>query len=143
MWDKPFPLWLSSSYVWFFITKLGRRIIGSKSVGAIKIHNSWKDKGISGDLLKSFWRRLWVLDTLEKIKVWLCLLSHKAVHIGKWLSSRVVRLAVSYVRMLWNQSLNVSRIVHRRLAFAVEASKSRQLAVWMGTLYGVPYRVLP
>ena len=44
-------------------TKLGRCIIGSKSVGrVVKIHNSWKDKGISDDVMKSFWRRLWALD---------------------------------------------------------------------------------
>ena len=60
---------------------------GSKMVGAVMIHNSWKDKGISNDNLQSFWTRLWALDTLEKIKAWLWLLSHKAVPIGEWLSS--------------------------------------------------------
>ena len=66
---------------------LRRPIIDSNAVGAITIRNSWKDKGISGDDLKSFWRRKWALDMLEKIKAWLWLLSHKAVHVGKWLSS--------------------------------------------------------
>ena len=51
-------------------TNLGRCIVGFNLVGAVTIRNSWKDKGISDDLLKSFWRRLWALDTSEKIKVW-------------------------------------------------------------------------
>ena len=63
-------------------------ISGSRSVGDVMIHNSSKDKGILDDLLKSFWRRLWALDMLEKIKVWLWLLSHKVVPVGKWLGSR-------------------------------------------------------
>ena len=46
-----------------------------------------RNKGISDDDLKSFRTRLWALDMLEKIKVWLWLLSHKAVHVGEWLSS--------------------------------------------------------
>ena len=37
---------------------LGRQIIGSKSMGATQTRNSWRDKGIPDDLLKSFWRRL-------------------------------------------------------------------------------------
>ena len=41
-----------------YTTKLGRQIIGSKSMGVALTRNSWKDKGISDDLLKSFWRRL-------------------------------------------------------------------------------------
>ena len=69
-------------------TKLGRRIIGSKTVGAGMIRNRWKDKGISDDDLKAFWRRLWALDMPEKIKAWWWLLSHKAVPVGEWLSSR-------------------------------------------------------
>ena len=49
----------------------------------------WLTPGrISGDLLKSFWRRLWALDMPEKIKVWLWLLSHKAVLVGEKLGSR-------------------------------------------------------
>ena len=56
-------------------------------MGVVHTGNSWKDKGISHDFPKSFWRRLWVLDTLEKIKVWLWLLSHKAVSVGEWLGS--------------------------------------------------------
>ena len=52
------------------------------------IRNSWKDKGISDDLMKSFWRRLWALDMPEKIKVWLWLLSHKSIPIEEWLSFR-------------------------------------------------------
>ena len=35
-------------------TKLRRPIIDSNAVGAIMIYNSWKDKGISNDDLKSF-----------------------------------------------------------------------------------------
>ena len=46
-------------------TKLGRHIIGSKMVGVVMIRNSWKDKGISDDDLRSFWRRLWALDMPE------------------------------------------------------------------------------
>ena len=56
-------------------------------MGVATIRNSWKDKGILDDLLESFWRRLSTLDTLEKIKVWMWLLSHKAVPIGEWLGS--------------------------------------------------------
>ena len=63
-------------------TKLGRCSLGSNPVGVVTIRNGWKNKGVSDDLLKSFWRRLYVLDTLEKIKVWLCLLSHKEVLVG-------------------------------------------------------------
>ena len=37
-----------------YTTKLGRQIIGSKSMGAALIRNTWRDKGISDDLLKSF-----------------------------------------------------------------------------------------
>ena len=35
-------------------TKLRRCTLGSKLVGVVMIRNSWKDKGISDDLLKSF-----------------------------------------------------------------------------------------
>ena len=63
-------------------------MIGSKLVGIVKTRNSWKDKGLLHDFLKSFWRKLWVLDTPKKIKVWLWLLSHKAVPVGEWWSSR-------------------------------------------------------
>ena len=69
-------------------TKVGKRIIGSKVVGVVMIRNSWKDKGISNDDLRSFWRRLWALDTPKILKPWLWLLSHKAVPVGEWLSSR-------------------------------------------------------
>ena len=58
-------------------------------MSVVRIRNSKKDKGISDDLLKLFWRRLWALDTPKKIKVWLLLLSHKALPVGEWLGSRV------------------------------------------------------
>ena len=48
-------------------------------MGVAQTNNSWKDKDISYDLLKSFWRRLWALDMLEKIKIWFWILSHKAI----------------------------------------------------------------
>ena len=57
-------------------------------MGVVKIHNSWKDKGISNDLLNLFWMRVWALDRPEKIKVWLWLLRHKVVFVGEWSSSR-------------------------------------------------------
>ena len=50
--------------------------------------NSWRDKGISYDWLKSFWRRLWALDMPKKIKVWLWLLSHKTIPIREWMRCR-------------------------------------------------------
>ena len=71
-----------------YSTKLGRRTIGSKSVGVVQTRNNLKDKGISNDFMKSFQRRLWALDMLEKIKAWLWHLTHNAVPIGEWLSSR-------------------------------------------------------
>ena len=74
--------------VFYYSTKLGRQIIGSKSVGADQTCNCWRDKGISYDLLKSFWRRLWASDMPEKIKVWFWLLSHKAIPVGEWMRSR-------------------------------------------------------
>ena len=57
-------------------------------MGVALTRNSWKDKGISDDLLKSFWRRLWAFDMPEKIKLWWWLLSHKAVPVGEWLRCR-------------------------------------------------------
>ena len=57
-------------------------------MGVAQTRNSWRDKGISGDLLKSFWRRLWAFDMPEKIKLWLWLLSHKVVPVGEWLRCR-------------------------------------------------------
>ena len=56
-------------------TKLGRQIIGSKSMGFAQTR-------LSDDLLKSFWRRIWVFNMLEKIKLWLWLLSDKAAPMG-------------------------------------------------------------
>ena len=64
-------------------TKLGRQIIGSKSIGATQTRNSKRDKGIYVDLLKSFWRRLWAFDIPEKIKLWLWLLNHEAKPVGE------------------------------------------------------------
>ena len=54
-------------------------------MGAAQNRNSGGDKGISDDLLKLFWKRLWALDMPEKIKVWFWLLSHKAVLGGEWM----------------------------------------------------------
>ena len=69
----------------------------------------------------------------RKIKAWLWLLSHKAVPVVMWtrlvVSYVVARLAVSYVDMLWNQSLTVFRIIQRRLAFGVEDFESWQPVV--------------
>ena len=69
-------------------TKLRRQIIGSKSMGTTQTRNSWRDKGIFDDLLKSFWRRLWAFNMPKKIKLWLWLLSHKAIHVEGWLRCR-------------------------------------------------------
>ena len=57
-------------------------------MGVAQTCNCWRDKGISDDLLKSFWRRLWASDMPEKIKVWFWLLSHKAIPVGEWMRSR-------------------------------------------------------
>ena len=84
-----------------YSTKLGRRTIGSKSVGVVQTRNNLKDKGISNDFMKSFQRRLWALDMLEKIKVWLRLLSHKAVHVREWLSSRGGEAGCKLCGQLW------------------------------------------
>ena len=80
-WQKPGTTKLEKFFE--YSTKLGRQIIGSKSMGATQTRNSWRDKGISDDLLKSFWRGLWAFDMPEKIKLWLWLLSHKAIHVGE------------------------------------------------------------
>ena len=66
-WD-PLEVWWQkpgmNKLEWFFeySTKLRRQIIGSKSMGVAQARNNWRDKGISDDLLKSSWRRLWVFD---------------------------------------------------------------------------------
>ena len=42
---------------------------------------------MSDVLLKSFWRRLWAFDMPKKRKLWLRLLSHKAIPVGEWMRS--------------------------------------------------------
>ena len=51
-WQKPGTNKLEGFFE--YNTKLGRQIIGSKSVGVAQTRNSWRYSGISDDLLKSF-----------------------------------------------------------------------------------------
>ena len=106
------------------------------------IRNSWKDKGISDDLLKSFWRRLWALETPETIKVGCGFLATRWYrYVSGWVPM-VVSLTISYVDTLWNQSLIVSGTVQSRLAFGLVTRSLRIVAACgVGMLCGVPYRV--
>ena len=91
---------------------------------------------MSDVLLKSFWRRLWAFDMPKKRKLWLRLLSHKAIPVGDGLGVMVGRLAARYLDTLWNRFLIVFGTVQRRLAFGVDVSGSWPHAVRMRELYG-------
>ena len=54
-WQKPGTTKLKRFFE--YNTKLGGRIIGSKSAGDVRTCSSWKDKGISDDFLKIAYAR--------------------------------------------------------------------------------------
>ena len=54
----------------------------------VQARNSYRDKGILDDFLKSFWKALWASDMLEKNKGLVWLLSHKVmILLGEWTRS--------------------------------------------------------
>ena len=66
------------------------------------------------------------MDTPEKIKAWLWLLTYKAVHVGEWLSSRGGEVGCKLCGHALESISHcfVFGIVHRQLTFGVETFES-------------------